>query len=198
TPDSNASNATPSAAPAPDPNDVYGPHPAGTMLAAVRQRVVAVALGEVGRVDDRGGQNGFKKGWARLKQYFDEATDWGPDSFAKGASVKNGIQLAGQNPPGGEWCGIFATWCVKQAGVSAQWVWGRGPSLVAHYDKQNVQPGDIGVIAHNQHHFIIVKRDGNSIWTVSGNSYWHSIARDGARQVSDLVCYFRPTEDAWV
>src|SRR5262245_12970470 len=54
------------ASPASDPNDAYGPHPAGTMLAPVRQKIVAIALGEVGKVSDLGGENGFKKGWPRL------------------------------------------------------------------------------------------------------------------------------------
>jgi hypothetical protein len=186
------------AAPAPDPNDVYGPHPAGTMLAPVRQRVVAIALGEVGKVSDLGGENGFKKGWQRLKQYFDEATPWGPDCFAKGLWVQHGIQHAGENPPGGEWCGIFATWCFEQAGVNARWIFGKGPSLQQRYDKQNLQPGDIGVIAKFSHHFVVVKRDGNTIWTVSGNSSYHGISKDSARSLSEVVAYYRPTEDAWV
>jgi hypothetical protein len=174
------------------------------MLSPIRQRIIAIALGELGKVSDQGGPtiNGAlcKKGWARLKQYFDEATDWGPDSFTKGSNVRNGIMLAGRNPTGGEWCGIFATWCFLKGGVSTQWGWGRGPSgLTPHYawEKQNIAPGDIGVIAANQHHFIITKVDGDVLTTVNGNAWMHGITL-GQQQRSAIVAFYHPTDDVWV
>jgi hypothetical protein len=180
------------------PADAYGPHPAGTVLHPVRQAIIATALGEVGAVSDRGGTPPYKKGWQRLKQYFDEASDWGPDSFRMGTAVRDGIMLAGRNPPGGAWCGIFATWCCVQAGVNARWRFGVGPRpLSARYDVANVAPGDIGVIPQYVHHFVITRRDGDTLECVNGNSTDHGITRS-TRSVRSLAYFYRPIPDVWV
>jgi hypothetical protein len=181
------------------PTGGYGPSPAGTTLALTRQKIISAALSEVGKVSDYGGTNGDKLGWQDLKSFFDEGSDWGPDCFKQGISVENGIKLAFRNPPGAEWCGIFGTWCFVQGGVQARWKFGVGPvPLQAHYDKTNVQPGDMGVIPTFIHHFIIIRRDGNQIWTVSGNSTNHGITLDSPRKVSDLCYYYSPCSEVWV
>jgi hypothetical protein len=161
----------------------------------VRRQIIAVALGEVGKVNDLGGDDGLKKGWQRLKQYYDEASEWGPDCSQK-AGVLYQIQQPWQRPT--DWCGIFGTWCFRQAGVSASWKFGVGPGLLPCWDPQNIAPGDMGVIADHIHHFIVVKRDGNRIWTVSGNSTNDGITQDSPRSVSDVRYYYRPSADVWV
>lgn len=182
----------------PSATDQYGTHPLGKVLHPVRRQIIAAALGEVGVVSDLGGKHGMKKGWEHLKRYFDEASDWGPDCFAMGKWVKDGIQKAGRNPPGAEWCGIFASWCCVQGGVTARWKFGVGPvPLQAHYDVQNIEPGDIGVIARFVHHFIITRRDGNTLECVNGNSAHHGITK-GTRDISTIRYYYKPIADVWV
>jgi hypothetical protein len=176
----------------------YGPEPAGMALHPTRRAIIAAALGEVGAVSDIGGQHGFKKGWEHLKRYFDEGSDWGPDCFAMGKAVKDGIQLAGRNPPGGEWCGIFASWCCVQAGVDVRWKFGIGPRpLSAKYDVKNIAPGDIGVIPRFVHHFVIAARNGDTLTCVNGNSTNHGITVS-TRHVSELCYYYQPIPEVWV
>src|SRR4051812_34621627 len=96
----------------------------------VRDDIVNAARGEVGLVDDRGGEGGYKLGWERLKAYF-EAAFGDDDIFARGSDYENGIKNVNAFVPNGsshvDWCGIFCVWALRQAGIDARWVVGKGP-----------------------------------------------------------------------
>lgn len=71
------------------------------------------------------------------------------------------------------WCGIFATYCIKKAGINiGNWQMGKGVSAYGTLKPtDSPQPGDIGYIDQpNQHHCIVSKVDGDTIESIDGNS----------------------------
>ena len=72
--------------------------------------------------------------------------------------------LPGQNPAGLDWCGVFALWCLHQAGLATTWYWelGLGFLMTAHHKLPMVsipQPGDIAYFTKNQHEAVITAVD---------------------------------------
>ncbi len=83
------------------------------------------------------------------------------------------------------WCGIFACWVLKQAGVQVYWginqfnsfgiVSSAGGQVELVDPKKNsgrgIRPGDIGVILHRNHHFVVEQAyEGvDTMVTISGN-----------------------------
>lgn len=75
-----------------------------------------------------------------------------------------------------DWCGIFAIWAIKAAGVGiGTWKIGgillRIEGIRQIHDKRQVKRGDIGYITKNHHQFLVkeVYPDG-TIDTIDGNS----------------------------
>jgi hypothetical protein len=83
------------------------------------------------------------------------------------------------------WCGLFSCWVLKQAGVQVKWginqfnsygIVNLGSSQVelvdASTDKgKGIRPGDVGVIKHRIHHFIVEYAYENceALVTIDGN-----------------------------
>jgi hypothetical protein len=137
-------------------------------------------------------------GWRRLKQYFDEACNnvnpsyWKQRGHFKGKEISNldGVRLQDHRVPqrnyaqkdvhqpdawygGIHWCGIFATWVWKTAGVDVKWMW-PGPSRVKARQQGTPQVGDILVMSGKLvHHCVLLNKVG---WqTVNGNSEFQSV-----------------------
>jgi hypothetical protein len=86
------------------------------------------------------------------------------------------------------WCGIFATYCVVQAGADAIWRCGFNPSIkstalkyVAGKNNQ-IRAGDIAISAQPglkgetiHHHHVVIKVDGGMMQTIDGNSRYQDI-----------------------
>ena len=65
------------------------------------------------------------------------------------------------------WCGIFAVWCYRKAGIPVRWDIGIGgpvgPLRLSGFSTQfaaNIRPADIGCVATKSHHFLIESVDG--------------------------------------
>jgi hypothetical protein len=73
------------------------------------------------------------------------------------------------------WCGIFALWCLHQAGLDTDEHWQIGKGFLLQnphpmYLTTSTQPGDIGYIASPfQHHFIVESTDATRVYSIDGN-----------------------------
>lgn len=93
--------------------------------------------------------------------------------------------------PGGQkglaWCGAFALWCLRQAGVTTRlWRIGLGFLSVPPALKQTLIPetGDIAYFDRPfQHHAIVDKIVGDTLYTVDGNQGAPQTVRAKARKL---------------
>jgi hypothetical protein len=171
----------------------------------LRDKIVRIALSQQGLVsakesagvDPTNNSRLLRKGWERLVEYFDVASPETPRDRTVIKYLPTGKRL-GKNKAGERidlddipaWCGIFALWAIKKAclvgwslaGMTPKvgvWRGGSGISSVSGFkgvhDKDKVKRGDVGYIAKNQHHFIVVRVDGDALETIEGNT-----AEDGS------------------
>lgn len=205
-------------------------------MSTLRERIVEIAREEAspppfGKVSDLvlDGE-GNRAGWQRLKQYFDEAVEgWSldPNKWSGRGQVKlptasnltmisfmDGIKKPMYRVPQGKsklsgvsWCGIFATWVLRQAGVmNARWIADRGirgDGVSMVNETKGFQIGDIIVIRSGEiHHAIVAEMPsiydqdaaGNldtTIVTVNGNSTNQSIRIHSEYKLSDVAYFYR-------
>ncbi|MBL8176041.1 MAG: hypothetical protein JNK48_15290 [Bryobacterales bacterium] len=86
---------------------------------------------------------------------------------------------------GVHWCGMFACWIWKQAGIDIKWQVSREPlvsgkPLKPRTDKENMRHGDIAMIPEESHHYLIVSdppstKPMTALHTVDGNDMWQQI-----------------------
>ncbi len=94
-----------------------------------RGRVVALALGELGDQD--------------------------PQRYIRDAAPV----YIGQPPNAKAWCGIFALWCLRQAGLSSKvWVDGRGFAVGYLPITRDPEPGDVAYFGGKLSHYAVVER----------------------------------------
>jgi hypothetical protein len=87
------------------------------------------------------------------------------------------------------WCGIFAAWSMKQAGYDINWQLGDGirPPLATTSDPK---PGDIIYLGGENHHYGIIERiEGDTLYTIDGNSIGGKVARN-KRSKKDVRLFF--------
>jgi hypothetical protein len=157
-----------------------------------------------------------KRGWQRLKRYYDETVvgwSWSDDKLRE-------LKAAGVKMAKKSWCGIFAFWCatqaVKAAGASLKLGWdieGRGAIFrdtnpmrkVPYIQDRNFTVGDICVVDEKAsdgtnlvHHVILaeVPPATGTVRTVEGN-YWdpatrtnQSVLEKSDRNVREIVGYY--------
>jgi hypothetical protein len=138
---------------------------------AARQSVIAYASAEVGLVrakapgNDDGSGRHLRQGWDHLRAYFNEAAPslWSDDVVCYYDGNEDDLP---------SWCGIFALWALRCAGVRVgTWVMGSGISAVSGLrPTHDPQPGDVGYFEAHQHHCIVAAVDGDAISTIDGNS----------------------------
>lgn len=159
--------------------------------ASDRQRVIAIALSQVGTVfgdapeavDTDNPQEGkVRIGYKRMAEYF--ATAYGDPDYLKEGHYKNNYQkhkrqgvVDGKlkDDAQAEWCGIFILWAFKTAGFSVgNWKDGTAIPHIAGFvqvQADEIKPGDVGMINHKSHQFIIIKvQPDQSLITVDGNT----------------------------
>jgi hypothetical protein len=186
-------------------------------LSPARLTIVDVALQEAkpypGKVSDMEGQTSLqvdpwdgkqkriRHGWRRLHEYFIQASvsvNMNIPEEREGILCwnkrvqKEKLPQAKDTTPGVHWCGIMATWVLKNA--QNRWPnfhhrplrWMSPlismPSLLAMNNggKLDLNPGDVAVILKNTHHFTLISPPmGNPkspvVWAVSGNDEYQSI-----------------------
>jgi hypothetical protein len=69
------------------------------------------------------------------------------------------------------WCGAFALWCLRQAGVGLGIRWEVGKGFLYRLKRTTTpEPGDIGYVDQPfQHHFVVTEADRHTIGSVDGN-----------------------------
>lgn len=106
------------------------------------------------------------------------------------------------------WCGIFACSVARNAGLSRlRWTLYSGqilgPDVTKVWGYSGIQPGDIAIIPHASHHFIVTgtwttDEDPNSspqsLLTVEGNTSGQRI-KSGKRAPSEIVADYKITAD---
>lgn len=86
------------------------------------------------------------------------------------------------------WCGIFAVYCYKKAGIPVRWDLGLGgpvgPIKLSSFKPNfaaSIRQADIGCVATQNHHFLIESVDGTgpvpALSTIDGNTLWGRIER---------------------
>lgn len=147
---------------------------------------VAAKLPEGKDPSDRNGRS-FRMGHRRLLKYFEGTGAINMTPFMR--DVVTHLGKSGQLAPMPHWCGIFALWAIKTAGLPVgSWVQSQGISMVAGFRQTtSPAPGDVGfeALGEFQHHFIVEKAvpEGSVIrlHTIEGNSppnSNHKIASD--------------------
>jgi hypothetical protein len=68
------------------------------------------------------------------------------------------------------WCGAFALWCLRQAGLT-DWQWQVGKGFLSRLPQtRRPEPGDMGYVDQPfQHHFVVTEVDRHTIGSVDGN-----------------------------
>lgn len=91
-----------------------------------------------------------------------------------------------------DWCGAFALWTLKQAGLAKDIYWtpGKGFELQHLNTTGSPLPGDIAYFDKNQHRSIVesVGADGTFV-TIDGNSTGGVVKRN-VRRKSDVTAFF--------
>ena len=185
---------TPPKASAPPPEPT-GPLPGeGKQVVALRRRMIDVAKGEVGQVDDRGGEGGKRKGWEHLKDYLEKALHLDAEKQGWISAIQKPNGRAG----GLHWCGIFAVWSAIQVGLTVKWQLGAGPvGLGRARNDKNYAPGDILICKGKlNHHCVLTGMQGGKLETVNGNSYYQSVSL-AMRDPSEIALYYRLTDQTY-
>lgn len=148
-----------------------------------RESIVAAARSMIGKIEAKRAEGGQRVGAKYLLDIFHLA--------APGVWNDSTIQTAEAKLP--SWCGIFSVWAHKRAGKDiGTWQIGKGVSAFGTIQQtSNPQTGDIGYIDQPfQHHCIIVKVDGNNIYSIDGNSGLYSEVRENIRPFSAYTGFF--------
>jgi hypothetical protein len=147
---------------------------------AARDAIVAIALGEVGKVLDTDRGDGRKVGAERLRTYYRETVpDYTPEVYDKGIDTPEwfpGGTQAKEQRGAWSWCGIYATWAIRQVTGTGGWAGGPLGFPVWIGDPKLAQKGDLLYKKGGlQHRCIVVANDGTNVTTVNGNGVAQAI-----------------------
>jgi len=140
----------------------------------------------------------IRPGWERLLEIFHLAAP----SLWSDQTIKYNPQPGMNGLP--HWCGIFALWAIKSAGVDVG-TWVRGPGIsgtrgLRPVNAKNVKVGDIGYLGgedQHQHHFVVagISSDGKTITSIDGNSVPDSTVSQGkTRSITEITAFFTAFE----
>ncbi|NTW51005.1 MAG: DUF4157 domain-containing protein [Chlorobiaceae bacterium] len=158
------------------------------------EAIVAIARAKLGKVKAKqpsGGEGGkeLRYGSDVLLEIFKLS--------APGVWSDDVIKYLGPGLP--SWCGIFATYCIKKAGINiGDWQMGKGVSAYGTLKQTATpQPGDIGYIDQPfQHHCIVSKVDGEMIESIDGNSGLFSEIIENKRPRKAFTGFFTALQNA--
>ncbi len=149
-----------------------------------RESIIAAAKSMLGKIEAKHDDGSGKRvGAEHLLEIFHLA--------APGVWDDSTIQTAGAQMP--SWCGIFSVWAHKKAGKDiGNWQMGKGVSAFGTLQQtMDPFPGDIGYIDKPyQHHCIVVKVEGDSIYSIDGNSGLFSEVKENTRPRSKFSGFF--------
>ena len=94
-------------------------------------------------------------------------------------------------PP--HWCGGFALWVLKQAGIAANTMWEIGKGFCYNLPViKSPKPGDIAYFERLQHHAIVesVSPDGLTVLTIDGNQKPGESVSVRVRSVASVTAFF--------
>lgn len=168
-----------------------------SMFDALRPLVLLLAQQHMGKVDFSQFVDGRPKGIDFVKELFDfgagvKLTD---ANFREGG---NGNWIAAPwvgNPAHKKsWCGIFAIYCYRKAGIPVRWDIGKGgpvgPLRIRTFSPgfaATLKPGDLGSVATQSHHFLIESVNSTSalppLTTIDGNTDFGRIQRRNNHKV---------------
>lgn len=175
---------------------------------ALRPLVLTIAQQHLGKVDFSQRIGGRPKGLDFLIEMFRAAANV---QLTEANFRKNGTgewhwkPWVGLKTQEKSWCGIFAVYCYRKAGIPVHWDLGRGgpvgPLKLASFSPgfaAQIKPGDLGGVATQSHHFLIEEVQGTGpmprLTTIDGNLTWGRIARQQVHQVGkDNFNYYRFT-----
>jgi hypothetical protein len=105
------------------------------------------------------------------------------------------------------WCGFFATYCMKSAGLSTpHWLPGQGivgnpMEIQKQWGYAGVQPGDVAILAHNSHHIVIYEVGPDYIVDIEGNGdpppdqqYLGGVITTKRRDITAITAYYQIQE----
>ncbi len=92
------------------------------------------------------------------------------------------------------WCGGFALRCLRRV-FNLDWTWrdGLGFLEVKHLPKVSLpEPGDIGYLAKNAHHFIVERCANGRVYGIDGNHFTAPTEGVGAsdRAIADVSTFY--------
>lgn len=97
------------------------------------------------------------------------------------------------------WCGAFALWAIKQAGLAldVSWVIGKGFASALPITRSPL-PGDVAYLDQPwQHHAIVERLDSDTLTTIDGNQ--PDVRRKIRPRPRDMVFYsIQPYIDAYI
>jgi hypothetical protein len=149
-----------------------------------RESIIAAAKTMLGKIEAKNNDGSGKRVGA---QYLLEIFHLAAPGVWDDSTIEN---IGGQLP---SWCGIFAVWAHKKAGKNVgNWHMGKGVSAF-HTLTQTTspQPGDIGYIHQPfQHHCIVVRVEGDTVYSIDGNSGLFSEVKENVKPISNYTGFF--------
>ncbi len=154
------------------------------------ESIVAIARSMIGKVKSKQSAGGdLRYGYDLLLEIFKVS--------APGVWSEDVIKYMKYKLP--SWCGIFATYCIKKAGINiGNWQMGKGVSAYGTLKQTSTpQSGDIGYIDKPfQHHCIVSKVDGDMIESIDGNSGWYGEIMENKRPKKAFTGFFTALHNA--
>jgi hypothetical protein len=94
------------------------------------------------------------------------------------------------NPHGIAWCGGFALWVLRQAGLT-DWTWQIGKGFASRLPiTHDPQPGDIAYFDHLQHHAIVRSIKDGILTSIDGNQSPGERVLVRERPVSEVKAFY--------
>lgn len=110
--------------------------------------------------------------------------------LGKSNALRYSTASGGRMPSGTSWCGIFALWSLRKAGLT-EWDWEWQVGFLSKLPRtKNPKPGDIAY-KHEpyRHQAVVEKVEGGTIWTINGNSDNGKVVRKRG-PISDWTAFY--------
>lgn len=89
-----------------------------------------------------------------------------------------------------EWCGIFALWVLKTAGLGAGVTWVVAKGFLWHLKRtSNPQPGDIAYFTKFQHQAVVAAVRGSQVDLINGNGQG-GVVSPSTKDITDAAAYY--------
>ena len=162
-------------------------------LSEERKAILTSAESYIHKVSDCGGEGREKLGADVLEQiYKDGLQDGWKDMMSKQIRPANHSKWSGP----WSWCAIYAVAAVRKAGITdLHWGTGKLVGRKAIGGHKGAKPGDIAFWTGGlNHHDIIEKIDGKTVYTIDGNQECSGIMRK-KRDLSKMAGYYKIVND---